>query len=456
MEMKNPDTKLGCRVVLFPQPFLGHLTPMLHLGYALCSKGFSVTIIQTRFNAPDPAQFPNFTFHYIEDALSKSESPPSDTWQILQSLNTSCVDPLRVALARLLEDASKSKEPIGCLITEPMWEFAGTVADEFNLPKMALRPGGLLALLVYDSLPLLREKGYFLIPDTGLEEPVLEIPPLKVKDLPSQQHELLEKLGTETKSYSQGIICNTFKELEGSTLDRVREKLHNTPIFPIGPLHKYSPSYSTFEPDPSCMSWLNSQAPNSVLYVSFGTLAAISKELFVEIAWGLVKSKQPFLWVVRKKMVNGSENAFPSEFLEVVAAGKGHVVTWAPQEQVLAHVAIGGFWTHCGWNSTMESICEGVPMICLPLFADQTINVRVITDILGVGLQLEKGPRRDEIEMAIRTLMVEEKGRQMRQSAAVLKEKAKICLREGGSSHESLNKLTAHILSFANAKRTTS
>ena len=159
--MKNQDTNLGCRVILFPEPFFGHLTPMLHLGNALCSKGCSITIIQTRFNAPDPAQFPNFTFHYIQDALSQSESPPSDAWEMIQSVNTSCLDPFRAALTRVLKDASSTKEPIGCLITDPMWGFAGSVADEFNLPKMALRPGGLLAFLVYESLPFLREKGYF-------------------------------------------------------------------------------------------------------------------------------------------------------------------------------------------------------------------------------------------------------------------------------------------------------
>ena len=167
--MNNQDTNLGCRLILFPQPFLGHLRPMLQLGNALYSKGFSITIIHTRFNAPDPTQFPNFTFFCIEDALSQSESSPSDTWEMLQSLNNSCMNPFRVALTRVLEDASRSKEPIGCLILEPMWDFAGSVADEFNLPRMALRPGGLLAFLVYDALPLLREKGYFSVQGTLID-----------------------------------------------------------------------------------------------------------------------------------------------------------------------------------------------------------------------------------------------------------------------------------------------
>lgn len=154
-------------VILFPEPYMGHLTLMLHLGNVLYSKGFSTTIIQTRFNSPDPAQVPNFTFLFIEDAISKSESPPSDPLEIFHALNASCLDPFRVTLSWVLEYASKGNKPVACLISDPLWEFAGAVADGFNLPRMALRMGGLFAFLVYDSVPLLREKGYFPLQGTS-------------------------------------------------------------------------------------------------------------------------------------------------------------------------------------------------------------------------------------------------------------------------------------------------
>lgn len=93
----------------------------------------------------------------------------------------------------------------------------------------------------------------------------------------------------------------------------------------------------------------------------------------MEIACGLAENEQPFLWVVRPKLVNGSQSSLPKDFLEAVAR-RGHIVTWAPQQEVLAHCAIVGFWTHCGWNLTIESICEGMPMICLPFFGDQKMN----------------------------------------------------------------------------------
>ncbi|XP_010691836.2 UDP-glycosyltransferase 76B1 [Beta vulgaris subsp. vulgaris] len=455
---KKQENKLCCRVVLFPQPYIGHITPMLNLGNALHHKGFSINVIHTRFNSPNPTEFPNFNFHFIEDVLSKAKTPLSGSLDTITILNKSCLEPFRECLSQILEEASKDKEPVACLISDPLWEFTGIVADQLNVPRLALRTGGLLASILYESLPLLQEKGYFPLQDTRKEEPVLEIPPLKVKDLPPERdHDVLVSMVKETKSNCQGIICNTFKELEGPTLDRVHGAFLATPIFLIGPLHKSSPvsKSNLVSTNESSITWLNKHAPNSVLYVSFGTLAAVSKEQFLEVAWGLAKSQQPFLWVTRPRLINGLEKndeLFPEEFLETLNE-RGHIVTWAPQQQILAHPAIGGFWTHCGWNSTIESICEGVPMICFPFFGDQMMNARHVTDVLKVGLQLEKGLERQEINRAIRRLMVEKEGQEMRERITSLKEKADHCLVKGGSSYESSDQLTSHILSFCGAEK---
>ncbi|KNA24606.1 hypothetical protein SOVF_013860 [Spinacia oleracea] len=455
---KQKESKLCCRVVLFPQPYTGHITPMLNLGNALHSKGFSITVIHTHFNSPDPIEFPNFNFHFIEDVLSKAKTPLSGSLDTITILNKNCLESFQNCLSQILEDAFKDKEPVACLISDPLWEFAGVVADQLNLPRLALRTGGLLASVLYESLPLLQEKGYFPLQDTQKEEPVLEVPPLKVKDLPPEvHHDVLLSMVKETKNNCQGIICNTFKELEGSILDRVRGNFLATPIFLIGPLHKISPTSTCRKvtQDQSSITWLNKQAPNSVLYVSFGTLAAISKEQFLEVAWGLAKSQQPFLWVTRPRLINGSEkndDLFPEDFLEIVNR-RGHIVSWAPQQQVLAHPAIGGFWTHCGWNSTIESICEGVPMICLPFFGDQKMNARHISDVLKIGLQLEKELERQEIDRVIRRLMVEKEGQEMRERITALKEKAECCLMKGESSYESFDRLISHILSFCGVEK---
>ncbi|KAL9231400.1 hypothetical protein vseg_006632 [Gypsophila vaccaria] len=457
MEMKQ-ECKLHCRVILFPQPYIGHLTPMLNLGNALHSKGFSVTIIQTRFNSLKPSEHPNFSFYYIEDPMSKDAAPWAGSLKTIVLLNKTCLGGFRDCFAQILADASVEKETVACLIADPLWTFVGRIADEFNIPRLALRTGGLLALILYDSLSILREKGYF--QESDQEAAVLEIPPLKVKDLPTEEyHEVMDIMAKDIRSYRHGIICNSFKEFDGPILDRVRKDLRPTPIFPIGPLHKYGPTTlaSIITPDHSTINWLNSQAQNSVLYVSFGTLAALSKEQFLEVAWGIANSEQPFLWAALPRLINGSETTdalFSDEFLETVK-DRSHIVTWAPQKEVLAHPAVGGFWTHCGWNSTMESICEGVPMICLPFFGDQMMNARHLSDVLRVALQLEKGLNRQEIQKTIRRLMVEKEGEEMRKRSASLKLEADQCIKEGGSSHESLDQLTSHILSYCGVERIT-
>lgn len=175
----------------------------------------------------------------------------------------------------------------------------------------------------------------------------------------------------------------------------------------------------------------------------------MSKAEFLELAWGLLESTVPFLWVIRPGLIQGS-NAncpLPEGYLEMAGA-RGHIVMWAPQLEVLSHPAVRGFWTHTGWNSTLESIYEGVPMLCQPLFADQDMNARLVSEGWRIGLKLEKGINREEIARAIKKLMLEEEGAAMRSRVTILKEKATQCLKEGGSSYKSLEKLSSYLLSF--------
>ena len=194
-------------------------------------------------------------------------------------------------------------------------------------------------------------------------------------------------LAKETKA-SSGIIWNSFEELEESALVRLHQDFP-IPLFLVGPFQKYFPtsSSSLLAHDQSSITWLDTQTPKSVIYVSFGSIAAMDEDEFLEIAWGLANSNQPFLWVVRPAgLVRGYEwlEPLPEGFLEMVC-GRGHLVKWAPQQEVLAHPAIGGFWTHNGWNSTLEAVSEGVPMICLPYFGDQRVNARYVSQVWELG-----------------------------------------------------------------------
>lgn len=454
------EQRKGRRLILFPLPLQGHLNPMLDLANILHYKGFSITLIHTNFNSPNPSNYPHFTFHSIQDGLSATEASTNDVVSLLSLLNIKCAEPFKDRVRSLVSD-DVSEEPVSCLISDAIFHFTQAVAESFKLPRMVLRTGGASSFVVFAAFPLLREKGYLPIQETQLEDPVVELPPLKVKDLPvidtlnpDTFHQLVDNVVSATKA-SSGLIWNTFEDLEQSSLASLSEQF-SIPMFPIGPFHKHnlaipSRSSSLLAEDQTSIPWLNTQPPRSVVYVSFGSIAAISEQEFLEIAWGLARSEQPFLWVVRPGLVRGAEwlEPLPSGFLESLS-GRGHIVKWAPQQEVLAHEAVGAFWSHNGWNSTLESVCEGVPMICSPCFSDQKVNARFVSQVWKVGLQLESGKlERGEIEKIIRKLMTREKdGDEIRVRVSELKEKADKCLKQGGTSCESLESLVSHIFSL--------
>ncbi|CAL1387477.1 unnamed protein product [Linum trigynum] len=439
------------RLLLFPTPLQGHINPMIQLAHILYSKGFSITILHNNFNSPDPSKYPFFTFHLIPEGLSENESSSMDATSLIGLFNEKLAETLQEHLSILLSE--NTDEPVASLIVDASWHFTRGIADAAKLPRFVLRTSNACSFLVYNSFPLLLQKGYMPVKESRLEELVPELPPLKVKDLPEIKMKKPEDFFylvagmIRTVNASSGLIWNSSEDLEQDALMKCRQ-VFNVPIFNIGPFHNYFPPSSSPAESQDSISWLDTQAPNSVIYVSFGTMAVLTQTEFLEIAYGLANSQQPFLWVVRPGSVQGSEwlELLSDEFLEKVC-GRGEIVKWAPQQAVLAHPAVGGFWTHCGWNSTFESICEGVPMICHPSFGDQKVNARYVSDVWRVGIHLEDKRDRAAIEKAIRTLMVEDEGVEIRRKSLAWKEKIDGSLKQGGSSYQCLDSLISSILS---------
>ena len=276
--------------------------------------------------------------------------------------------------------------------------------------------------------------------------------PLRYKDVPFSKSPIedwqeLFAIVSQQRDPS-AVIWNTVKFLEHEALSQIHQHYH-VPVFAVGPLHKIMPSHGAnfLEEDTSCITWLDKQAPKSVIYVSFGSLATLDAKVLIEMAWGLAKSNQPFLWVIRPSSVCDSEwTEFLPEAFREETKGRGLIVKWAPQKEVLAHWAVGGFWSHCGWNSTLESISEGVPLICQPFIVDQLVNARYVSYVWKIGMELEVLERR-EMESMIRRLMVDEEGKEMRLKVAKMKEMIKDAVQNGGSSHDSLTGLVGFILS---------
>lgn len=287
--------------------------------------------------------------------------------------------------------------------------------------------------------------------------PLDELPPLRLKDMVfsttsvhANMTKCLKCLVDATRC-SSGVILNTFQDLENSDLQKIANGI-GVPIYPIGPLHKISSctESSLLSQDRTCLDWLDKQEADSVIYVSFGSLASVDEKELLEIAWGLANSQMPFLWVIRHNLVKSSGDgdvSLPNGF-EEVTHGRGMVVPWVPQQEVLAHQAIGGFWTHNGWNSTLESICEGVPMICRPRFADQMINMRYVQEVWKIGFELDGELEREKIERAVTKLLCTEEGRHMRHRAKDLRNKAIECIKEEGTSNSAIELLLKRIMSF--------
>ena len=240
---------------------------------------------------------------------------------------------------------------------------------------------------------------------------------------------------------AQCILFTSFYELESQIIDTLKEELH-CPVYPIGPSipHMMLEEKLSSSPNGSnidYIGWLNSQPKRSVLYVSLGSFLSVSGSQMDEIAMGLGLSGVRFLWVARGD----------SSRLQEMVGSMGIVVPWCDQLKVLSHPSVGGFLTHCGWNSTMEGVFCGVPMLTCPIFWDQPPDSRLIVDEWKVGLSLRGEVGREgvvgqeEIALVVKRLMDLDgtEGKEMRKRVGELRDSARQAIAAGGSSSENLD-----------------
>ena len=240
---------------------------------------------------------------------------------------------------------------------------------------------------------------------------------------------------------AETIICNTFMEMEPDALALLPNAL------PLGPLVAPTsrPAGHFLPEDLTCLAWLDVQPPGSVVYVNFGSITVMTSAQMVEFAWGLAQSGKQFMWIVRRDLVKGDAAVLPEEFL-AETAGRGLMASWCPQQQVLDHPAVGAFLTHSGWNSALESLCGGVPVISWPFFAAQQTNCRYQCNEWGVGMEINSNVRRDAVARLITEIMEGEKGKSMRKRAQEWKESAVNAAMPGGSSHRNFDELVRDVL----------
>ena len=250
------------------------------------------------------------------------------------------------------------------------------------------------------------------------------------------------------------ISLNTFEKLEEDAM-KALSSIFSLPLYTIGPIHFLanqipqtnfdSIGVNFWKEEISCLEWLESKESRSVIYVNFGSSTFMSQEQLYEFAWGLANSKKPFLWIIRPDLVNGGSMILSSEFVNETK-DMGLIASWCSQEQVLNHPSIGGFLTHCGWNSMIESICAGVPMLCWPFDGDQQTNSRYACIEWGIGMEIDNNVKREEVEKLINELMMGENGKKMKEKTMELKKTIEDDCKPGGSSYMNFDKVIKEVL----------
>lgn len=318
-------------------------------------------------------------------------------------------------------------------------------------------------ILKRSILTMVADSSY--LTDGTLDRPVDWLPGLenfKLKHIPAfirttDPNDLMldvVKSELEATAKASAVILHTFDALDQRTLETISPLF--PPIYAIGPLQQLveqipdkaldSIDCSLWKPEDQCIDWLNSKEQSSVLYVNFGSVAMLSPTEILELAWGIASSEKIFLWIIRPDLLVGESGILPSEFIDETKE-RGLIAGWCPQEKVLSHASVGGFLTHCGWNSTIEGISAGVPFLCLPCLSEQPTNCKFVCDDWGVGLEVGKNSGREEIGSAVRRLMDGEEGKEMKKRAVEWKAKAlEAATGPHGSSFLNLEKLVKNVL----------
>ncbi|KAG9141838.1 hypothetical protein Leryth_013961 [Lithospermum erythrorhizon] len=378
---------------------------------------------------------------------------------LCDSTRKNCLVPFKELLVKL--NCSDDVPPVTCVVSDGVMSFGIKAAFDLGIPQVQFWTASVCAFIGYLHYRELIKRGMFPFKDDKyLTDGTLNthvdwipgMPNIRLKDLPSflrttdPQDIMFDFMGEEAQNClnSSAIMFNTFDEFEHEALQALVSKFNYPHIYTIGPLtllEKHVPesnvkclNSSLWKPDSKVFEWLGQREENSVVYVNYGSVTTMSDEHFQEFAGGLANSKQSFLWVTRPDIVKGESGTLPDEFLDEVK-DRGLLVNWCDQEKVLAHSSVGAFLTHCGWNSMMETVTAGVPVICWPFFADQQTNCHYSCEKWGIGMEIDHDVRREEVAKMVREMMEGGRGEGMRKKAQEWKRIAEECTMVGGQSY---------------------
>ncbi|XP_050226981.1 UDP-glycosyltransferase 73D1-like [Mercurialis annua] len=478
--------------VLFPLMAQGHMIPVIDMARLIAERGVIVSLITTQYNA---SRFERI----IQRAIKESSLPIRlvqipfpcqevglpvgyENLDILPSRNLlkkfyNALEKLQQPLESVLEHANP---PPSCIISDKCLSWTSRIAQKFNIPRIVFHGMCCFSLLsalnvrysqVHTSVSSDSEP--FVVPNMPQSFQVTrcQLPGsfVSLPDLDDVRNKM-----QDAESASFGVVVNSFNELENGCAEAYENSIKKK-VWCIGPvslcnkesLDKFERGNIASIDEKQCLEWLDSKKPRSVIYACLGSLCRLEPTQLIELGLGLEASGKPFIWVAKTgEKTSELEDWFATEKFEERIKGRGLVIKgWAPQVLILSHPAIGGFLTHCGWNSTIEGVCAGVPMITWPLFAEQFFNEKLIVEILKIGVRVgvevpvrwgeeEKVGvlvKKEEVEKAVKMLMDggEEQGEQRRKKACELGVMARNAMELGGSSHYNLSLLIQDVVNEA-------
>ncbi|KAL5720270.1 hypothetical protein ACHQM5_012949 [Ranunculus cassubicifolius] len=449
-------------IVIFPFMSQGHTLPLLDLSKSLSQRGLTITIITTPSNAPSISKHmqthPNINIKQIP--FPQVQDLPNGCENTSQLPSVFYLGPFFAATLQLkqpFEDALQEMAVSGslpvCVISDYFLSWSVVGCRKWCIPRLVFMGTGVLPMAIIKSIP-----GLVFGSDTDqIRIPGMKLPfSLTLMDMPwlqknTNQSDRFNQLMFQINEWdkeSSGVVVNSFMELESEHLSALESFYKDgCKAWCIGPflLHPLS-SHTAKNPPESYMEWLgDGKMCKSVIYVSFGSQADISDAQLDELAYGLEMSGCLFIWAVKSKTWT------PPKGLEERVMGRGLIEReWVDQHSILTHTATGGFLSHCGWNSVMESLCAGVPLLAWPLMTDQPLNAKFV-DGLGVGLSVpvKHGETisvdREMICELVKELMTSKTGERARENMQVFAGLARNAMQKGGSSDKSLTELVEYL-----------
>ncbi|XP_016558181.2 UDP-glycosyltransferase 87A2 [Capsicum annuum] len=410
MEIAHVDqAKYYCHILVIPYPGRGHINPLMNFCKLIATTtpklqlviSFIVTKEWFSFLKSEPKP-DNIQFHTIPNVIPpEKDRSELDLLRFVEAVFTKMEAPVE----SLLDGLPK----LNVIIADTLLPWAVRIGDRRNIPVASFWTMSITAFSIFYHHKLLLADAHFQANFTEQgEEVVNHIPgvkPICVKDLPSafniKRRKMLPFLleaVSESVNKAQYALFTTIEALESQVIEALRAKFP-VPIFTVGPTIPYfDTEFKTNQPSSNYLSWLDDQPKDSVLYISQGSFMSVSKEQLDEIIAGVHSSGVRSFWVARED----------TSLLTDAVGNKGIVVPWCDQLKVLCHPSVGGFWSHCGWNSIKEGAYAGIPFLTFPIGADQFTNSKQIVEDWKIGWRInkerEKLVKRDEIAMLLQKM----------------------------------------------------